>query len=142
MNLTVSFFIHGHLRESKQITTPCTIGRSSQSGWVLTHPFLSRKHCILFDKDEKLYLNDEDSLNGTQFKGMPVEEPVQLQLGDEFTVGRDLKFRISAPLDGEIGTDRHDFAGQTTIVYTEEELQSHQSTVMPEEPTIQRKPFC
>ena len=138
MNLTISFFINGHLRESKQIVTPCIIGRSSQSGWVLTHPFLSRKHCVLFDKDEKLYLNDENSLNGTLFKGMPVKEPVRLQLGDEFMVGSDLKFRISASVDKETGTDRHDFAGQTTITATEDELKSHQSTVMSEEPAVQK----
>ena len=91
---------------------------------------ISRKHCVLFDKGEELYLNDEGSLNGTQFNGIPVKEPVRLQLGNVFNVGRDLEFRVSAPIDKETGTDRHDIAGQTTIVITETALQSHQSTVM------------
>ena len=138
MNLTVSFFVNGYLRESKQAVTPCTIGRSSQSDWVMTHPFLSRKHCTLFEKEEKLYLCDEGSLNGTLFQGMPVKEPVQLQFGDEFTVGRDLKFRVSAPIDKETGTDRHDFAGQTTITVVEDGLKSNQSTVVSEESTAQK----
>ena len=137
MNLTVSFFISGHLRESKQITTPCAIGRSSQANWFLTHPMLSRKHCTLFEKEEELYLRDDGSLNGVQFKGEPVIEPVRLQFGDEFTVGRNLKFRVSAPIEKEPGTDRHEFAGRTTVVYTKDEMDSRQSTVMSEEPADQ-----
>jgi len=134
MNLTVTFFINGHIRETKQITTPCTIGRSSWADWVLTHPMLSRKHCILFDKDDELYLNDAGSLNGTKFKGMLVKEPVRLQFGDEFTVGDDLKFQVQDPSASEWGTDKLEVAGQTTVVYTHDELASHQSTVFVEDP--------
>ena len=137
MNLTVSFFISGHLRESKQITTPCTIGRSSQADWFVTHPMISRKHCTLFDKGEELYLRDEGSLNGVQFKGEPINESIRLQFGDEFTVGRDLKFRVSAPVEKELGTDRHDFSRQTTVVYTKDDMDSRQSTVMTEEQEAQ-----
>lgn len=133
MNLTASFFINGHLRESKQLSTPCTIGRSSQADWFLTHPMLSRKHCTLFDKEGQLYLCDDGSLNGIRFKGIPVKEPVRLQFGDEFTVGNDLKFLVSAPTESEPGTDRLELSGQTTVVYTKDELDSRKSTVMSEE---------
>jgi len=134
MNLTVSFFINGHLRETKQITTPCTIGRSSWADWVLTHPMLSRNHCILSDKGEELYLSDAGSLNGTKFKGIPVTEPVRLQFGDEFMVGDDLKFQVLAPIESGLGTDKLEIAGQTTVVYTLDELMSHQSTLLVENP--------
>ena len=136
MNLTVSFFINGHIRESKQVTTPCTIGRSSQADWFLTHPMLSRKHCSLFDKEGKLYLCDEGSLNGVQFKGMPVKEPVRLQVEDEFSVGLDLKFRVSAPAEEDPVTDKVEFAGQTTVVYFRDDMDSRQSTLMVKEQEV------
>jgi len=138
MNLTVSFFINGHLRETKQVTTPCTIGRSSQANWILTHPMLSRNHCILFDKDGELYLCDDSSLNGTHFKGVHVNTPARLQFGDEFTVGHDLKFRVSAPIEREQRTDRIELAEQTTAIFAKNELTSHQSTVLSEETDTQK----
>jgi pSer/pThr/pTyr-binding forkhead associated (FHA) protein len=101
---------------------------------------LSRRHCVLFDKGEELYLCDEGSLNGTHFKGALAEEPVRLQFGDEFTVGYDLKFRVSAPETVEPGTDRYEVAGQTTVVFAlnaKGEWASHQSTMLPEQPANQ-----
>ena len=132
MKLTVSFFVNRHLRETKQITTPCTIGRSSHADWVLTHPMLSRQHCILFDKGEELFLCDNGSLNGIHFKGIPVTDPVRLQFGDEFMVGHDLTFCVSAPIDHEHGTKRGMCAEQTTAVFTKDDFPSHQSTLMAE----------
>ena len=130
MNLTVSFFISGHLREAKQITTPCTIGRSNQADWVLSHPMLSRIHCVLSDKEGELYLSDAGSLNGTLFKGTLVEEPVRLQFGDEFTVGDDLNFLVQPPFESGRDTGKLEGAGQTTVVYALDELISHQSTLL------------
>ena len=138
MNLTVSFFINSHLRATKQITTPCTIGRSSQANWMLTHPMLSRNHCILFDKEDELYLCDEGSLNGTRVHGVPITEPVRLQFGDEFTVGRDLVFRVSPPVEQEQGTDRLDSAERTTTVFTRAEMISQQSTLLAKESAVQK----
>ena len=129
MNLTLSFFINGHLRETKQITTPCTIGRSSRSDWVLTHPMLSRNHCVLSDKGEELYLSDVGSLNGTLFEGALVEKPVRLQYGDEFLVGDDLKFLVQPPTESEQGTGKLEVAGQTTVIFAHDVLSSHHSTV-------------
>ena len=134
MDLTASFFINGHLRETKQIATPCTIGRSNQSSWVLGHPMLSRNHCVLFDRDEELYLCDEGSLNGTYVNGVFAAEPIQLQLGDEFTVGDNLKFRVFAPLieKGE-GTDTMALTEQTTAVFAKNAFTSQQSTILAKE---------
>jgi len=107
MHLTVSFSINGHVRESKLVSTPCIIGRGSQADMIIMHPMLSRKHCTLFEKDGELYVMDEDSLNGVWYKGEPISEPVRLQWGDEFSVGLDLLFLVSAavPEETEV-TDR------------------------------------
>ena len=136
MDWTVSFFVNGHLQETKQVVTPCTIGRSSQANWVLTHPMLSRNHCILFDKAGELYLRDEGSLNGTHFKGVPANEPVRLQTGDEFTVGQDLKFCVSAPREQEPQTDKIELAEQPTAVFTNDEFVSNLSTLLSDKSAV------
>ena len=137
MNLTVSFFVNGHLRETKQITTPCTIGRSSRANWVLVHPMLSRSHCVLFDENDELYLRDNGSLNGTHFKEAPVSEPVRLQFGDEFTVGYNLKFQISAPDEqGRRPAKKVELTEKTTVVFARDEFTSQQSTILAKEPAV------
>jgi pSer/pThr/pTyr-binding forkhead associated (FHA) protein len=78
---------------------------------------LSRKHCVLSDKGEELYLSDSGSLNGTRFKGVLVEEPVRLQYGDEFTLGNDLTFLVQPPIESERDTIPLKAAGQTTVVF-------------------------
>ena len=134
MNLAVSFFIAGHLQEMRQIATPCTIGRSSRANWVLTHPMLSRNHCILYDEGGELYLCDNDSLNGTQYRGTLVKEPVRLRFGDEFIVGSDMKFLVDTPIEKEPGADRLGIARQTTVASPLKGFDFRQSTTFSENP--------
>jgi pSer/pThr/pTyr-binding forkhead associated (FHA) protein len=94
---------------------------------------LSRRHCILIDREGELFLCDDGSLNGIRFKGELIQEPVRLQFGDEFSVGHDLQFFVSAPVEKEQGTDKVGLAGQTTIVFTHDELASHHSTLLSED---------
>jgi len=130
MNLTVSFFISGYLRESRQITTPCTIGRGGQSDWVLGHPMLSRKHCTLFDEEGELYICDNGSLNGTCHNGVSAKKPLRLRFGDGFTVGDCLRFLVTAPAEEEQGTATMELAEKSTIVIERGEFPSHLSTVL------------
>lgn len=95
MELNVSIYVGDTLKGSKKIQTPCLLGRSKEAGLTVAHPAMSRKHCELYEEGGKLFLRDNSSLNGTLCKGEYVENPVQLQFGDEFTVG-ELKFRVSA----------------------------------------------
>jgi predicted component of type VI protein secretion system len=120
MELTVSFFINGHLRERKRITTPCTIGRSKDVNWMLAHPVLSRIHCELYEEGGELYLRDNASLNGTFFRGSAVEQPVRLSLGDQFAVGSELMFQVLESIPEE--TLPRELAEQPTAGFTEEEL--------------------
>ena len=137
MDVSVSIFVNRHLRETKQIRTPCTVGRSGRSDWVLGHPTLSRNHCILFDKDGELYLRDNGSLNGTCFNGISASEPVRLQFGDQFTVGRSLLFQVSPVIEKPPKEDTMG-AELPTDVFAVDEFPSRQSTVMSKEPTDQK----
>lgn len=94
MKVNISIFVGGVLRGSKQITTPCMIGRSREADLPIAHPAISRKHCELFEKAGNLYLRDNSSLNGTIYKGGYIENPTQLSNDDEFAVG-ELTFKVS-----------------------------------------------
>lgn len=98
MELNVSIYVADTLKGCKKVQTPCLLGRSKDAGLTVAHPAMSRKHCELYEEGGKLFLRDNSSLNGTLYKGEYVENPVQLQFGDEFNVG-ELKFRISAVED-------------------------------------------
>ncbi|MDR1142020.1 MAG: FHA domain-containing protein [Planctomycetaceae bacterium] len=94
MKINVSIFAGGVLKGSKQVTTPCIVGRSKEADLPIAHPAMSRKHCELFEKAGNLYLRDNSSLNGTIYKGGYIESPTQLTTEDEFSVG-ELTFKIT-----------------------------------------------
>jgi pSer/pThr/pTyr-binding forkhead associated (FHA) protein len=94
MRVNVSIFLGGVLKGSKQVTTPCIIGRSKDADLPVSHPAMSRKHCELLEKEGKLYLRDNSSLNGTIYKGAYIENPTQLAANEEFIVG-ELTFKIT-----------------------------------------------
>ncbi|MDR0869555.1 MAG: FHA domain-containing protein [Planctomycetaceae bacterium] len=96
MDINISIYAEGELRGSKQISTPCTIGRSKEATLSIGHKVMSRKHCELYELAGKLFLRDCGSLNGTLWKGKYIEDPVALAAGDEFVIG-ELVFRISLP---------------------------------------------
>lgn len=52
--------------------------------------YLDEEHATFYYKANQLYLQDEESINGTFLQ---VREPVELQEGDEFLVGRQ-RFRV------------------------------------------------
>jgi pSer/pThr/pTyr-binding forkhead associated (FHA) protein len=94
MKLNISISVDGVFKGSKQVTTPCMIGRSKEANLPVAHPVMSRKHCELFEKEGNLYLHDNSSLNGTIYKGGYVEGPTCLTTDDEFMVG-ELTFKIT-----------------------------------------------
>jgi pSer/pThr/pTyr-binding forkhead associated (FHA) protein len=94
MKLNISISAGGVFKGSKQVTTPCIVGRSKEADLAVAHPVMSRKHCELFEKEGDLYLRDNSSLNGTIYKGGYVENPISLTTDDEFMVG-ELTFKIT-----------------------------------------------
>ncbi|MDR0610742.1 MAG: FHA domain-containing protein [Planctomycetaceae bacterium] len=94
MKLDISISVGGVPKGSKQVTTPCMIGRSKEANLSVAHPVMSRKHCELFEKEGTLYLRDNSSLNGTIYKGGYIEGTTSLSNGDKFMVG-ELTFKIT-----------------------------------------------
>jgi predicted component of type VI protein secretion system len=106
MKLNISISAGGVSKGSKQVTTPCIIGRSKEADLAVAHPVMSRKHCELFEKEGDLYLRDNSSLNGTIYKGGYVENPIGLTTDDEFMVG-ELTFKITI-LESSLSEDQEE----------------------------------
>lgn len=73
------------------------VGRQPQAAnIVLNHPEVSRSHLRVKLKDEKLYVEDLDSLNGSMVNGRRLVsgESSVLENGDELSLG-DLLFKVS-----------------------------------------------
>jgi hypothetical protein len=65
-----------------------TIGRSPDCDIFLDDVTVSRKHAVLVQRDEGLFIEDEGSLNGTFLNRRRIAEPARLENGDELQVGK------------------------------------------------------
>lgn len=66
---------------------PFTIGRVSPAELVLDGSTVSRQHCRLELRDERIVLTDLQSTNGTLVNGKRIAAPVRLQSGTEIVIG-------------------------------------------------------
>src|SRR6516164_4565967 len=61
---------------------PGIVGRSPDCGVCLTAPFISRRHCALFERAGRFWVRDLGSRNGTFLNGKPVQGDQPLRDGD------------------------------------------------------------
>jgi CheY-like chemotaxis protein len=61
---------------------PCIVGRHPECNVWLTAPFISRRHCALFEREGQVWVRDLGSRNGTFLNGKPVHEDQPLRDGD------------------------------------------------------------
>ena len=85
-SVKLSIFLNGELKGVKIVQLPCVIGRSKESSVVISHPLVSRKHCLLCLENGNLKLNDLGSLNGVSFQGRQIIE-TPLEDHDLFYIG-------------------------------------------------------
>ncbi|MGI5837175.1 MAG: FHA domain-containing protein [Chloroflexota bacterium] len=65
-----------------------TIGRASSNTIILADPFVSSNHAKLVYRDEKWWLTDLGSRNGTWINGERVDREVPLYPDDILTIGQ------------------------------------------------------
>jgi hypothetical protein len=65
-----------------------TIGRSPDCDIFLDDVTVSRKHAVLVQRDDGLFIEDEGSLNGTFLNRRRIDAPARLENGDELQVGK------------------------------------------------------
>jgi serine phosphatase RsbU (regulator of sigma subunit)/pSer/pThr/pTyr-binding forkhead associated (FHA) protein len=63
------------------------IGRGQFSEVRLNDPTVSRRHALIRRNGQDYELRDQDSANGTQYKGQRLSEPVRIHDGDELQFG-------------------------------------------------------
>ena len=89
----------GQIYFLKRLTT---LGRSPTSTIVLPDGFASLDHAHILLRDNRWWLEDRDSRNGTLVNHIPVKEPIVLSTGDVITIG---SITLRVDLD-EGGTQR------------------------------------
>jgi len=69
------------------------IGRDPECHLRPVSPLVSKRHCALLIRDEKAYLRDFGSTNGSLVNGQQVQGEVEIKDGDELRLGP-LNFRV------------------------------------------------
>jgi pSer/pThr/pTyr-binding forkhead associated (FHA) protein len=89
-------------KEVKIATPKFLIGRSQECHLRANSDAISRRHCVLIIKDNKVYIRDLKSRNGTYVNGERLQKDSRLRPGDVIRVGR-LEFEcvIDHSLGGE-----------------------------------------
>lgn len=64
-----------------------TLGRAPTNTIVLPDGFASLDHAHILLRDDRWWLEDRDSRNGTLVNQIPVTEPIVLSTGDVITIG-------------------------------------------------------
>jgi FHA domain/zinc-ribbon domain len=68
-----------------------TVGRSPECGIFLDDVTVSRKHAVLLERDNRFFIEDQGSLNGTFLNRKRIES-AELRDGDELQIG---KYRLT-----------------------------------------------
>lgn len=74
-------------RRHQTLTTPFEVGRAREAELSLRDPEASRRHARFQSQNQRLYLEDLQSSNGTFLNGRRVTETTELREGDSVDVG-------------------------------------------------------
>jgi len=105
------------------------VGRSSTADLNLGDRFLSRQHARLFLKDDRWFVEDLGSRNGTLVNGTRIEKPQSLKAGDELRLSGSVisigKNKLVSPMsDSPLG----DVSQHTVFRRASDLLESHSIT--------------
>ena len=67
--------------------TQFVVGRDPQCHLRPASPMISKRHCALLQREEKAFVRDFDSTNGTFVNNVPVKGEVELHNGDQLKIG-------------------------------------------------------
>ncbi len=87
----VGFLIDVESGTRHEVKTPVMVGREPPSDVVFQIPTISKRHFVIQTRDGQFIIEDMRSTNGTYLNGLPVNEPVPLNNGDEIVVAITLK---------------------------------------------------
>ncbi len=90
--------------ESQEVNLklPTVIGRGKESGLIVPHALVSRRHCEIFEREGLLIVRDLNSLNGTYINNYRIQGEQPLYPGELLTLGN-VTFRAIYGEAGDIG---------------------------------------
>lgn len=65
-----------------------TVGRKDNNTISIDDPFVSSNHAKIIIKDNRIYVKDLESTNGTRHNGEPVKSIQEVYVGDFIEIGR------------------------------------------------------
>lgn len=80
----------GEVQIGREIRVPlpkCLVGRNPECHLRFLHPAVSRRHCVLYACEGRLFVRDLDSRNGTLLNGHLLWDDRELKTGDELQLG-------------------------------------------------------
>jgi pSer/pThr/pTyr-binding forkhead associated (FHA) protein len=78
------------------------IGRDPQCHLRPASPKISQRHCAVLQRDNKVFIRDYESTNGTFVNDVPVKGEIELHDGDRLKMGSllfEVKIDVSAPVN-------------------------------------------
>jgi adenylate cyclase len=113
MNAEITIQIEGQPPRMLALSANCTIGRGRGNDLLLDDSRVSRNHALIrLLGEQRFYLVDLGSANGTFLNGRPVMVPAELKSGDKIQIaGFHLRFHQAGQADGHRG----DSAVQTSV---------------------------
>ena len=115
-----------------QLALPAVLGRGREVTVSLPQSLVSRKHCEVYESDDRLYVRDLGSLNGT-FVGSERITVSELPPGELLTVGtvtfRAIYGEVAEPWVGTSeGDDQPATSKKTVVVQTDKTVSAAQTT--------------
>jgi diguanylate cyclase (GGDEF)-like protein len=93
-----------------------SIGRDETCTIPLDLETVSRRHCLLSERDGNVYVRDEGSTNGTWLNGVQIPQESPLRSGDLIKVGAAIFKYLAADEQGAIEAQYHEEIYRLTIV--------------------------
>ncbi len=90
MKLSLVVLTPGNKMEGKALAIKLAqflVGRDPQCHLRPASPLISKRHCVLIQRDGKVFVRDFNSTNGTFINGTPVKGEAELNAGDKLKIG-------------------------------------------------------
>jgi serine phosphatase RsbU (regulator of sigma subunit) len=100
-----------------------SIGRSAESEIPVPDPFCSSKHAVVYQKENRAYIQDNNSKNGVFVNGKRIQNDVELKKGDEILMGSTrIVFDLKIDTKVEVTDEPSSSANINTILHLKDVL--------------------